>query len=199
MLLIITFLITLNGAMFIYFKKQRDNKSAMLAQKLNTSEELKTTLAMGLYLRFSFKDKVKLDANGKEVGYTDLFIKQSPLEFEDFVASIFKKNYGGHMYVTRPIGDFGVDFEHQRDDGLFLGQVKGYKDDIIYKDIAILHSNMVKKKAAGGYFITTSSFNENARKYAEGLNIELINGIMLVEAWLESLNQTVYSLNEEFV
>lgn len=46
---------------------------------------------------------------------------------------------------------------------------------------------MVKRDAKGAYVITTSSFTENARKYAEGLNIELIDGTKLVDEWIESL------------
>lgn len=35
--------------------------------------------------------------------------------------------------------------------------------------------------------VTTSEFTSNARKYAEGLDIDLINGTQLVELWLEHL------------
>lgn len=53
--------------------------------------------------------------------------------------------------------------------------------------IAIIHSQMVKQDAIGGYVITTSDFTSNARNYAEGLDIDLINGTQLVELWLEHL------------
>lgn len=46
---------------------------------------------------------------------------------------------------------------------------------------------MVKLGAKAGYVITTSSFTPTARDYAEGLDIELIDGVKLVELWLTSL------------
>ena len=59
-----------------------------------------------------------------------------------------------------------------------------------YEPIARLHSNIVKQGAKGGYVITTGAFSDNARKFAEGLNIELIDGVKLVEYWLDGLKQT---------
>lgn len=46
---------------------------------------------------------------------------------------------------------------------------------------------MVKQGAVGGYVVTTSEFTSNARNYAEGLDIDLINGTQLVELWMEHL------------
>jgi restriction system protein len=43
--------------------------------------------------------------------------------------------------------------------------------------IAILHSNIIKQGLQGGYVITTGDFTKNALRYAEELNIELINGV----------------------
>ena len=55
--------------------------------------------------------------------------------------------------------------------------------------IAIIHSQMVKQGAVGGYVVTTSDFTANARNYAQGLNMDLINGRQLVELWLEFLER----------
>lgn len=46
---------------------------------------------------------------------------------------------------------------------------------------------MVKKGAKGGYVIATSSFTSSAKEYAEGLEIELLDGVQLVELWLKGL------------
>ncbi|WP_286177257.1 restriction endonuclease [Bacillus sp. AFS017274] len=56
-----------------------------------------------------------------------------------------------------------------------------------FEAIAILHSNIIKQGLQSGYVITTGDFTKNAREYAEGLNIELINGVQLVDLWLEGL------------
>jgi restriction system protein len=61
---------------------------------------------------------------------------------------------------------------------------------------------MVKKGAKGGYVITTSSFTPAARQYAEGLGIELIDGVKLVDLWLSGLvnvEQEIKKLLPEYI
>lgn len=154
---------------------------------------------MGLYYRFNFpKVKNEKQENVFEKS-TNLFIKQVPFEFEEFVAEIMKSKYGGSVITTSKSGDFGVDFEQEREDGLYLGQAKAKKHDLDFSPIALVHSNMIKQGAKGGYVITTSDFTPSAKKYAENLNIELINGEELVTYWLESMDSKVYELSGEFV
>ena len=42
------------------------------------------------------------------------------------------------------------------------------------------HSAIVDADAVGGYFVTLSHFNKNARQYAANKNIELIDGDSLI-------------------
>lgn len=111
---------------------------------------------------------------------------EDPLLFEHFVADIMTTVRGGSSYVTKSTGDFGIDIEERTEKGLYLGQVKCFNDTNLvgYAPIAIIHSQMVKQGAVGGYVVTTSDFTSGARSYAQGLNIELINGRQLVELWL---------------
>ena len=199
MIFTVTFLILINVGIYLYFKKRNDLESALLAEKLESSLELKQTLAMGLYLRFNYPRTKKEDGSTVFDRGSEIFLKQLPYEFEDFVASVIKKRFGGDVYVTSRSGDFGVDFEHITEKGLFLGQAKVYKEDVNFEPIAILHSNMVKQNAVGGYIITTSGYTKAAKEYAKELNIELINGVALVEYWLGSIDNTVYSLSNELV
>lgn len=172
---------------WLYKRKTEYNTSIVVAQ-IDKSIQVKKTLAMGLYLRF----RKLTDQNGNEITeeFTNLFIKQDPIAFESFVAEVMEAAFGGSTWVSPPSNDFGVDFEHEREDGLYLGQAKCKKDDLPFDPIALIHSNMIKRNAKGGYVITTSSFTENARDYAKGLNIELIDGIKLVEYWLQGLEKT---------
>jgi restriction system protein len=99
--------------------------------------------------------------------------------------------YGGTATVTQSSGDYGVDIELTREDGLYLGQVKCYYYDLSYEPIALIHSQMAKQGAAGGFVVTTGSFTENALTYwhelkSQGVNIELIDGQTLVKYWVES-------------
>lgn len=172
---------------FWWTKRRHEYQTSLIAEQMEHSLEMKRTLAMGLYLRFC---KEKNNPNGKPVKYSRIYIKQDPWQFETFCAQIIERKYGGSTWVSPGSNDFGVDFEHRREGVLYLGQVKCYEGDLPYDPIAKLHSNMVKSGAVGGYVITTGSFSENARKFAEGLNIELIDGVRLVEYWLDGLKQT---------
>lgn len=181
-------------AAYIHFQRaKRRNKYELdlINHQLHSSEEVKWTLAMGLYLRFKHEEEISSEGDEQdgEAGshYTKKFIKEDPLIFVDFVADIFEKAKGGETDVLPSRRDFGVDFKHKTEEGLFLGQVKCWKDDVGFEPIALIHSNMVKKQAVGGYVITTSAFTDAAKEYAEDLDIELINGRRLVELWMEAL------------
>ena len=56
-----------------------------------------------------------------------------------------------------------------------------------FNAIALVHSNMVKEDAKGGYVVTTGSYTVNAQRYAEGLNIQLIDAPKLAEMYIEVL------------
>ena len=169
---------------FVYTKRKHKKINAFIYRYVESSEEMKRTLAMGLYLRF------KKESEESPVNYSSIYLKGNPLLFESFVAEVVKSSRGGSIWVSPSSNDQGVDFEHTTDEGLFLGQVKCYQGDLSYEPIALIHSNMVKRTAIGGYVITTGSFTENARKYAESLNVELITGVKLVEEWMKSLRQS---------
>jgi restriction system protein len=186
-------------AAFVHFqltKRKNNYHTSMLFHHIKSSEEMKRTLAMGLYLRF------KKENPDNAPNYSSIYIKQDPFTFESFVANVIKKSRGGSVWVSPGSGDFGVDFEHTTEQGLYLGQVKCYEGDQPFNPIALIHSNMVKRGAVGGYVITTGSFTSAAYEYAEGLNIELIDGVKLVESWingLENVEEEIKHLTPEFI
>ncbi|MEH7387810.1 restriction endonuclease [Bacillus sp. JJ1521] len=186
------------GFAFVHFyltKRRNEYQTTLLVNHINSSEEMKKTLAMGLYLRF------KQEQQDQNPNYSSSYIKQDPYMFESFVAEVMKTAKGGSTWVSPSSGDFGVDFEHTTDEGLFLGQVKCYQGDLPFDPIALIHSNMIKRGAKGGYVITTGSFTSSAKEYAESLNIELIDGVRLVELWLDGVSNTeqkIRNLNPEF-
>lgn len=57
-------------------------------------------------------------------------------------------------------------------------------NNINYVPVAVLHSQMVKQGAVGGYVISVRDFEQSAKKHVEGINIQLINGKELVNMWL---------------
>ncbi|MCM3790344.1 restriction endonuclease [Domibacillus indicus] len=156
---------------------------------MHSKNQLYETLALGIYNRFKKKEPIVISSNDPNV---EQIIKiteeviEDPYNFEEFVALIMQDILGGKAETTKKSGDFGIDIKHAINGDLFLAQVKCYKpsDKITYEPISILHSNIVKNNAKGGYFVTTSSYNENALKYADGLGIELISGHDLAMYWL---------------
>ncbi|MFC0472259.1 restriction endonuclease [Halalkalibacter kiskunsagensis] len=176
--IIITLVAVIN---WFRLKHKHEDFTDALLDKVESDLELRKTLAMGLYMRFKKKD------NKHEETYSSYFLKEDPVLFEHFVADLLETKYGGDMYVNKPSGNYGINFENRREDGLYLGQIHCHKEDIDFESIAIIHSNMKKWKAVGAYVITTAGFSDRAVTYADGLGIELINGIDLVNMWFESM------------
>jgi restriction system protein len=174
---------------FYSHKRKTDYQTQLLAQHIDKSKEMKKTLAMGIYMRFRKETE-------EDKSLSTSYLKQDPLMFESFVAEVIERAKGGSTWVSPPTGDFGIDFEHTTEDGLYLGQVKCYRGDLPFEAIALVHSNIVKRDAVGGYVITTGSFTPAAREYAKGLDIELIEGVQLVELWLEGLEYAEQEIRE---
>ena len=185
--------------LLLYIKKRDNHEAYLISKKVESTLELKRTMAMGLSYRFNFPTEKDEDGETVFKKATELFLKEDYFDFEEFVAEVVSKKLGGMTYTTVKSGDFGVDFRHEREDGLYLGQVKVRESDLGFEPIALIHSNMEKEGAKGGYVITTADFTPSARTYAKGLNIKLINGIELVTFWLDSMDSKVYEFNEKIV
>ena len=149
---------------------------------MNSNQKLYETIALGLYFRFRDNKCESCNCYNKEN------LLENSITFETFVALVMENILGGKAEVTKSHGDGGVDIIHTLSNNeVLLGQVKCYAplNKIDYEPIAILHSNMVKINAKGGYFVTTSDYNTGAKKHAVGENINLINGFELAQYWLE--------------
>ncbi|MBP1934870.1 restriction endonuclease [Ammoniphilus resinae] len=179
---IIIMLLIAGGFYYVWFIKNKHRKEvnsimSRVGNLFSVRDDLHKTLLIGIYNRFK-----------KEEGKTE----DTPYDFERFVAQVMETNLNGSAEVTRGSNDGGIDIRHFRDDGLYLGQVKCYapNDIVNYVPIAVLHSQMVKQGAKGGFVVTTSSYNENAVEYAKGLGIELINGDQFIELWVNAMEKT---------
>ncbi|PDZ02661.1 restriction endonuclease [Bacillus cereus] len=103
-----------------------------------------------------------------------------PREFEYFVADFFR-TLGYTVQITSGSNDGGKDIILYKDNEMKFVEVKRYtKNSIGRPFIQKLHSAIVDADAVGGYFVTLSHFNKNARKYAANKNIELIDGDSLI-------------------
>ena len=151
----------------------------MINQYLNNDEEFETTLAIGLYHRF------KKDKDPAEISE---YNQDDPYTFEHFVAKVLESQFGGKAVPTKKSGERGIDIIHSRPEGLFLGQVKCELSKVNYVPVAVLHSQMVKKNAVGGYVISVRDFEKSANDHIDGTNISLIDGKQLVHMWLNPVS-----------
>lgn len=173
MLYILLFAITVT--LFVLFKAYKDRKqfesiSSMIMDLLRVNDDMHHTLLLGIYCRFQ---------------------KEGDVEFHRFVAKIFEDFYGGRVSITSEQDEYGIDLVHQRNNDTYFGRVlctspeeKAEVDPIVF-----VHSNMVKFGADYGFVVTTGQFSANAKSYAQGLNIDLIEGDELVRLWAESLEK----------
>ncbi len=108
-----------------------------------------------------------------------------PLEFERFITRLLRQ-MGFEAQTTKASGDGGIDIEAVLDrpivGGRYLFQCKRFAEDNPVGSAAIREfygALIADRKAAKGVFITTSTFTPQARDFAQGLSIELIDGDQL--------------------
>ncbi|WP_440604124.1 restriction endonuclease [Bacillus sp. GB_SG_008] len=120
-------------------------------------------------------NRLKIEANRKYLEEID------PREFEYVVADMFR-SFGYAAQVTSGSNDGGKDIILHKGTEMKFVEVKRYTKSTIGRPmIQKLHSAIMDAEAVGGYFVTLSNFNKNARKYAENKNIELIDGDSLIK------------------
>lgn len=121
--------------------------------------------------------------------------KIDPFRFERVVLDLLlKMGYGGSFKeaaaVTRKTGDEGIDGVINEDrlglDSIYV-QAKRWQGNVGREAIQNFVGALAPKRASKGVFITTSSFNSNAKAYAESVpqKIILIDGQRLAELMIE--------------
>ncbi len=168
-------LLAITVTLFVLFKAYKDRKqfesiSSMIMDLVHVNDDMHHTLLLGIYHRFQ---------------------KEEGVEFHRFVGNILEDFHGGKTSVTSEDDEYGIDLVHQRNNGTYFGKVLclSPEEKVDMDPIVFVHSNMVKFGADYGFVMTTGQFTSNAKKYAEGLNIELIEGDELVRLWAESLEK----------
>ncbi|MFD3217801.1 restriction endonuclease [Bacillus sp. BR_7a] len=106
--------------------------------------------------------------------------EMDPRKFEFLVADVFQ-NLGYKANVTPGSNDGGKDIILRKGREMKFVEVKRHTQGTIGRPaIQKLHSAIIDADAIGGYFVTLSNFNKNARQYAANKNIELIDGDKLI-------------------
>ena len=89
MIYIIALLIIANAALLIFMKKRNEEEKALLIEKIESSLDLKRTMAMGLYYRFNYPRVEDSEGNKTFDKGTDLFQSQ--------IAPDGKTNYSSNV------------------------------------------------------------------------------------------------------
>jgi len=105
--------------------------------------------------------------------------KMDGYEFEKLICSLIKK-MGFNVKHTKLSGDGGVDIIATSQETFFKGkyliQCKRYYGSIGEPPIRDLFGVVLHERANKGILITNSTFTESAKRFADGKNIELIDG-----------------------
>ncbi len=115
----------------------------------------------------------------------------SGVEFEQAIADLLRK-MGLRAEVTKASGDGGIDVIAAWDKpilgGRYLIQCKRFKENTVIGAAVVREfygAMIADRKASKGIFITTSTFSAQAREFASGLPLELIDGQQLQRLLLE--------------
>ena len=116
--------------------------------------------------------------NGVDTAMID-FSEMSGYEFEDFI-SVMLKEKGFRVTQTDYSNDGGIDIVAELDipllKGKYIVQCKKWSGNVGQPEIRDLYGVVTSERANKGILISTSDFTEQAYSFAEGKNIELING-----------------------
>jgi len=131
----------------------------------------------------------------------------TPTAFEAFVLEIFEAlNFSGSL--TPASGDGGADILLEAGTDLAVVQCKKYDDGAVIgsKELRELLGTIVHFKAVQGYFVTTSTFTNQAKEFSnEHSNMTLIDGERLKKLLFFSLipsvrsNAVIYNLDTTFL
>ena len=115
-------------------------------------------------------------------GETNDFQSMSPREFEEAIRDFFAV-MGYKLSVTKQSGDGGIDLDGHRmglGGGRIVVQCKRYKGTVSVSAVrdlfgVVASDNNIEK----GFLVTTGDFSRDARKFAAGKRITLIDGVAL--------------------
>ena len=145
---------------------------AMIGQYLVPGILTLGALASGLT---AWRARALLAESKARVGTADLQ-SLSWQDFERLVGQVFRER-GFEVTQAPPGPDGGVDITLRKDGELHLVQCKRWRAQKVGVEIVReLYGVMSARGAAGGYVITSGTFTPEARRFAQGRNIDLWSG-----------------------
>ncbi len=110
-------------------------------------------------------------------------------EFENIVAMVFEER-GYKVHRTKASGDEGVDLFISKHTETSIVQCKNQKKAVGQPQLRDLYGALIHSKASRAYLICTSDFSPQARRFAEGKPIELVNGLQFAD-WLKDISSKI--------
>lgn len=174
---------------------KKESEAALAALKVKKAEEKKQQRLK--YEANEFRQRELRRLTLERIKDRNNLYDLTPQEFEEIVGEMYK-NLGYSVKLTPISNDRGKDIIIHKDGKKYIVECKKYSLDknIGRPALQKFFAAISEEKAGLGYFITTSSFAKTAIKYAEGNNIELIDGNNLVQmmkrAFPTSTNPDIY-------
>lgn len=110
------------------------------------------------------------------------FTTMDGYEFEDYISNLFR-GLGFEVEATNYSNDGGVDLVATYNQPIFAGkyiiQCKNWISPVGQPEVRDLYGVVMDQRANKGILITPSDYTQQAYDFANGKNIELINGDML--------------------
>lgn len=111
-----------------------------------------------------------------------------PIVFEHVVGAIFESR-GFSATATIASGDEGVDLLLRKGLAKSVVQCKRYSDSVGQPVVRDLYGTMLHNQAKDAYLVTTAMITSQARAWAKGKPIHMIDGYRLVD-WVVESNTT---------
>ena len=124
--------------------------------------------------------------------------EMAPAEFENCVAEMFR-NLGYKAERIGKTGDHGLDIEIEKDGKMSYVQCKKYSNSntVGEPDVRNFLGSVTRKYVrANAYFVTTSTFTEQAKQFVIGEQIVLIDGWELVK-YIRNVEKNGFAPTEE--
>jgi restriction system protein len=103
-------------------------------------------------------------------------------QFESIVGEAFRRR--GYLVVENAVdgADGGIDLALRKDGQKFVVQCKQWKQQTVgVKPVRELAGVIAGSQAAGGFFVSSGRYTEEARRFAGSVDIQLIDGEKLAE------------------
>ena len=152
-------------------------KSILIPEPLNTILFfISGCVLLILQIGKKYWQQRNLQVKAAKVNVLDDLLECSPTEFENMVVEFFS-SMGHKASRTGAIGDHGVDVVVQAKNGeKWIVQCKRWRGNVGESIVRDFYGTMHHEKADKGAIITTGSFTPQAKEWAHGKPITLVEG-----------------------